>query len=113
MTLARSYSWPDRLDQLRRIADSSRQLAELLVDEPRAHSPEYARLARAAAQVSQAPVSHDELKEVARLLPPRPTWLDPRNNAGWGDRPDWMMQVSTERNRLDKAVLELRALGEL
>lgn len=106
------YNASDRRDQLARIAKASDKLAALFASRSQAGSAEYAAVAHSAKEALETGLlEHEGLKELARQVPARPPWLDPRN-PGWNMlRDDWMDEVGNARAALDTAVLELRALA--
>jgi len=105
------YTQSDRFDQLSRVANASGRLADLFRMRKQSRSGSYAVIASLAKELLERSCDHEELKELARKVPGRPDWLDPRN-PGWNmPRDGWMDDVALARSELDRAVLELRALG--
>lgn len=105
------YTDADRDNQLIRFVEASSHLGVLFTERPYYGAAEYVAIAELAESLRQRARTHAELKELAKRVPSRPAWLDPRNTSWNMPRDSWMDDVSEAHARLGCATLELRALG--
>lgn len=105
----RPYDARDRLEQLRRCERLGAELADLFArhDRPPAAYRDLADEARRL--LAQGGGSSEELRALARLLPPAPGWMNPKAiDSGLAVDP-WQLDAAEVRTALVDVVLELRA----
>lgn len=108
---ARWYTDDDRRDQLCRLAEACRELADLLEHRESGTAGVYRAAAQTADALRAQSLDQTVLSVVGQSMPPPPVWLLPKPPEFDGPWDDWHHAVAEARHEADRAALELRSLA--